>query len=336
MKAFRYYLLDDKGNLLPPMVGSKVDNSKGKYGNIPLINTNETSDLSGAFNTAEHNGTSVIIAPDKKHSIYNIGQQINQMLSYIVAAEHDKHAKERFDYANKLYNNMYDWNELKDFFESYKGAFGGDTGRTLKYLDSGYGSPLYNVIKQTVDNNIGYNNLDTSATRGKRYDAKHDLRNITRASYVNDTSNDDTEKSYTQLMGALGATHDALAHHYGPDKVALYQVEFDPDDIFTGKDYLENKETAQVDFPAEGKVKVNKVYPGARIDYNKLMSKKEEARKAAHSAEELNNNFRGLLEPVMYTKPEEIASDERLKVLKHHNDWVNTQRMIPNIQRGIR
>lgn len=132
MKAFRYYLLDDKGNLLPPMVGSKVDNSKGKYGNIPLINTNETSDLSGAFNTAEHNGTSVIIAPDKKHSIYNIGQQINQMLSYIVAAEHDKHAKERFDYANKLYNNMYDWNELKDFFESYKGAFGGDTGRTLK------------------------------------------------------------------------------------------------------------------------------------------------------------------------------------------------------------
>lgn len=30
MKAFRYYLLDDKGNLVPPMVGSKVDNSKGK------------------------------------------------------------------------------------------------------------------------------------------------------------------------------------------------------------------------------------------------------------------------------------------------------------------
>lgn len=333
MKAFRYYLLDNKGNIIPPMIGSKVDNSEGKYGNIPLINTNEASDMPGVFNTSKHNGTSVIIAPDKKHSIRNIKQEINNMLYYVVNADRDKHAKEKFDYANKLVDNRYDWNELKDFFESWREAFGMNTDRALQYIEYSDG-PLYDYAKDIVDMNLGHKGLDTKHIEGSRYDAKMDPRNITKASYVND-SNDSGEKDYRQLMSTLGSTHKALSHAYGPNKIALYQVEFNPDDIYTGKDYLENKETAQVDYPAEGKVKVNKVYPGVRIDFDRFMAKKEEARNASRSSEELNNNFKKMLEPVLYTKPEELPSDERLKVIKCHNNWVKTQRMIPTVQRGM-
>lgn len=334
MKAFRYYLLDRKGNLVPPIVG-KVDNSEGKYGNIPLLNTNDASDIPGIFNTAKHNGTSVIIAPDNKYSVRNIGKEINNMLGYVVNADRDKNAREKFDYANKLVGNRYDWDELKNFFESYRdGMFNGDKLKTLDYLDSGFNSPVYNAVKSAVDRNIGYKGIDKEHLSGSRYDDKYDSRNLSHAAYVDD-SGKSSEKDYRQLMGALGSTHDTLSYAYGPDRIALYQVEFDPDDIYTGRDYLENKETAQVDYPAEGKVKVNKVYPGMRIDFDRLMAKKDETRKAARSSEELNNNFKNLLEPVLYTKPEELPSDERLKVIKHHNNWVNTQRMIPAVQRGM-
>lgn len=334
MKAFRYYLLDENGNLLSPMV-NKANNSAGKYGNIPLINTNEASDTPGIFNTAQHNGTSIIIAPDSKHSIRSIGQEINRMLRFVAIADKDKNAKEKFDHANRLVGNRYNWNELKNFFESYRdGMFNGDARRTLSYMDSGFGSPIYNAVKGVVDKAIGYKGFDPKYTSGSSYSGKYDSRNIVDASYVDD-SGKETEKDYKQLMGALDATHDVLSFKYGPDRVALYQVEFDPDDIYTGKDYLENKETAQVDYPAEGKVKVNKVYPGVRIDYDKFMSKKEDARKLARSSDELNDNFKKILEPVLYTKPDELPSDERLKVIKCHNDWLNTQHMIPIVQRGM-
>ena len=286
----------------------------------------------GAFNTAKHNGTSIIMAPNKKYSVLGIGQTLNNMLRCVA-----KGNKQRFDQYNNLLNNRFDYDEMKEFFDSYAdGLFDGDIAQTLKYLDSGFDSPLYNVVKQDVEKHVPlstfkkeHSTLFSPKTNNEPYD-------LTASAYVHSDAEDkDEDRDYNQFIAALTGTHDSLAHHYGKNNIGLYQVEYDPDDQFTGKDYLENKETAQVDYPAEGKVKVNKVYPGVRIDYDALARGRDNVVNVTKNAKDRNEAFRGLIKPILLADPSEIASDTRLKIIKAHNDWCNTQRAIPNVQRGM-
>lgn len=327
MKAFRYYLKDNNDIVSPFTFNHETVNATGKYGKIPLINLSD-SNIKGTINTAPHNGTSIIMAPNRKYSVFGIGKLFNALLKAV--ARDDKIGEQQFNRYNKLLGGSFDYDDIKGFFDNYLDFFDGDVEETLNYLDSGSDSPVHKLVDSELIRNMPVGSLNV---KEPLLDNKVNKYN---AAYVqSDAPDKDEDRDYTQLMASLSGTHDALASRYGKNNIGLYQVEYDPEDQFTGKDYLENKETAQVDYPAEGKVKVNRVYPVVELDYDKYTDYKNDALRKTKTPDERNEAFREMLKPALGVDPTDISSDERLKVIKHHNNWLNTQNVASIVQRGM-
>ena len=227
MKAFRYYAVDNNGNLLSPIASSNMLNRQGKYGNIPVVNA---KDMSLYVNNAAHNGTSILMPSNSKYSVFDAKRLINTALDAYI-----RDRKDIFDYYNKLSGNLldkmgYSWDSLEGLIKSYwweKGKPDKVPGALLDDIDDHLNKNVSSV--KTDDADANYNK---DFEKGKHLDLAD------RIAAVN--TEDTGLKDYNGLFTALSSMYDTFKNHPATKNkdIGLYQVEYDKDDLFSFRLHL--------------------------------------------------------------------------------------------------